>query len=125
MAAIGVIIMQIGFGKPGAFSIRFSEESGLGADAHLPTEIHSGDALDFWRVIYASRPKKRMLLYAEMKLPGEAWLEFKIDENNVFTQTATFRPKGIWGRFYWIFTSPFHYFIFKGMMRNIIKHKPE
>ncbi len=91
----------------------------------LPTEIHSGDALDFWRVIYASRPKKRMLLYAEMKLPGEAWLEFKIDENNVFTQTATFRPKGIWGRFYWIFTSPFHYFIFKGMMRNIIKHKPE
>ena len=91
----------------------------------LPTEIHSGDALDFWRVIFASRPKKRLLLYAEMKLPGEAWLEFKIDENNLFTQTATFRPKGIWGRFYWIFTSPFHYFIFKGMMRNIVKHKPE
>ncbi len=91
----------------------------------LPTEIHSGDALDFWRVIFASRPKKRLLLYAEMKLPGEAWLEFKIDENNLFTQTATFRPKGIWGRFYWIFTSPFHYYIFKGMMRNIVKHKPE
>ena len=87
----------------------------------LPTELHSGDALDFWRVIFASRPKKRLLLYAEMKLPGEAWLEFKIDENKLFTQTATFRPKGIWGRFYWIFTSPFHYFIFKGMMRNIIK----
>jgi len=84
-----------------------------------PREIHPGDALDFWRVLYASREKKRLLLFAEMKLPGEAWLEFKIDDNNVLHQTATFRPKGIWGRLYWIFTTPFHYFIFDGMIKNI------
>ncbi len=85
----------------------------------LPSEIHTGDSLDFWRVLYASREKKRLLLFAEMKLPGEAWLEFKIDDKNILHQTATFRPKGIWGRLYWIVTSPFHYFIFNGMIRNI------
>jgi len=92
---------------------------GLGRGRKLPAEINTGDALDFWRVLYASREKKRLLLFAEMKLPGEAWLEFKIDENNVLHQTATFRPKGIWGRLYWIATSPFHVFIFNGMIRNI------
>ena len=51
--------------------------------------MHSGDALDFWRVLLADKEGKRLLLYAEMKLPGEAWLEFKIDEQNVLTQTAT------------------------------------
>ncbi|MEN8118075.1 MAG: SDR family oxidoreductase [Bacteroidota bacterium] len=92
---------------------------GLRRGRTLPGEIHPGDALDFWRVLYASRTKKRLLLFAEMKLPGEAWLEFKIDENNVLHQTATFRPKGIWGRLYWLATSPFHFFIFNGMIRNI------
>ncbi len=82
-------------------------------------EIHPGDALDFWRVLYASREKKRLLLFAEMKLPGEAWLEFKIDDNNVLYQTATFRPKGIWGRLYWTATSPFHFFIFNGMIKKM------
>ena len=84
-----------------------------------PKDINPGDALDFWRVLYASREKKRLLLFAEMKLPGEAWLEFKIDDNNVLHQTATFRPRGIWGRFYWLATSPFHFFIFQGMIKNI------
>ena len=84
-----------------------------------PKEINPGDALDFWRVLYASREKKRLLLFAEMKLPGEAWLEFKIDENNILYQTATFRPKGILGRFYWLATSPFHYFIFNGMIKKL------
>ncbi|MCY1718741.1 SDR family oxidoreductase [Prolixibacteraceae bacterium Z1-6] len=92
---------------------------GLQRGRTLPGDINPGDALDFWRVLYASREKKRLLLFAEMKLPGEAWLEFKIDENNILHQTATFRPKGIWGRLYWIVTSPFHYFIFNGMIRNI------
>ena len=84
-----------------------------------PKEINPGDALDFWRVLYANREKRRLLLFAEMKLPGEAWLEFKIDENNVLHQTATFRPKGVWGRLYWHATSPFHFFIFNGMIKNI------
>ncbi|WP_420388260.1 SDR family oxidoreductase [Roseivirga sp.] len=84
-----------------------------------PTEINSGDSLDFWRVIIADRSKKRLLLFAEMKLPGDAWLEFKIDKNQVLHQTATFRPKGLWGRLYWFSVLPFHGFVFKGMIRGI------
>lgn len=86
-----------------------------------PTKINAGDALDFWRVLYADRESKRLLLYAEMKLPGEAWLEFCINEKNELVQTATFRPKGLWGRLYWYAMLPFHYFIFGGMIRNINK----
>ncbi|MBN2773085.1 MAG: SDR family oxidoreductase, partial [Prolixibacteraceae bacterium] len=92
---------------------------GLNRGRTLPQEIHTGDALDFWRVLYANKKEKRILLFAEMKLPGEAWLEFKIDNNNVLHQIATFRPKGVWGRLYWICTSPAHFFIFNGMIRNI------
>jgi uncharacterized protein YbjT (DUF2867 family) len=97
---------------------------GLMRGRTLPDEINTGDALDFWRVLYASREKKRLLLFAEMKLPGEAWLEFRIDENKMLHQTATFRPRGILGRFYWIVTSPFHFFIFNGMIRNLAKREP-
>ncbi len=82
-------------------------------------ELYSGDALDFWRVLVADKEKQRLLLFAEMRVPGEAWLEFTIDDNNVLHQTATFRPKGIWGRIYWYSMVPFHYFIFGGMIRNI------
>jgi len=83
-----------------------------------PTELNIGDSLDFWRVIYADKNKKRLLLYAEMILPGEAWLEFKI-EGNILYQTATFRPKGIAGRLYWISVLPFHYFVFNGMISKL------
>lgn len=80
--------------------------------------IFAGDSLDFWRVLYASKEEKRLLLYAEMKLPGEAWLEFEI-RNNILYQTATFRPLGIWGRNYWYSVLPFHGYIFKGMIKKI------
>lgn len=80
--------------------------------------IDVGDALDFWRVLYANKKEGRLLLYAEMKLPGEAWLEFKID-NNELTQTATFRPTGIKGRMYWYLVSPFHALIFNGIIRKL------
>jgi uncharacterized protein YbjT (DUF2867 family) len=86
-------------------------------------EIHTGDTLDFWRVLAADKQKKRLLLYAEMKLPGEAWLEFKIAEKNkksFLKQTATFRPKGLLGRMYWYSVLPFHYFVFDGMAKNIL-----
>jgi hypothetical protein len=86
-----------------------------------PSEINSGDSLDFWRVIVADKSKKRLLLFAEMKLPGDAWLEFKIDKNQVLHQTATFRPKGLWGRLYWFAVLPFHGFVFKGMIRGITR----
>ena len=86
-----------------------------------PNKIFTGDALDFWRVLYADKENKRLLLFAEMKLPGEAWLEFHINDKNELIQTATFRPKGLWGRLYWYSMLPFHYFIFEGMIRNISK----
>ncbi|MFD0860735.1 SDR family oxidoreductase [Sungkyunkwania multivorans] len=86
-----------------------------------PDKIFPGDALDFWRVLMADREEKRILLFAEMKVPGEAWLEFDIDEYGVLHQTATFRPRGLWGRIYWYAMVPFHYFIFGGMIRNIAK----
>jgi len=85
------------------------------------TEISPGDALDFWRVLIADKSEKRLLLFAEMKLPGEAWLEFRIDKENVLHQTATFRPLGLWGRLYWYSVLPFHGFIFRGMIRNIAR----
>ncbi|MBT8256118.1 MAG: SDR family oxidoreductase [Bacteroidia bacterium] len=85
-------------------------------------KIYEGDALDFWRVILADKDEKRLLLFAEMRVPGEAWLEFDIDENNILHQTATFRPRGLWGRIYWYIMLPFHYFIFGGMIRNIAKY---
>ena len=86
-------------------------------------EISSGETLDFWRVLIANKEEMRLLLYAEMKLPGEAWLEFKIDKNNNLIQTATFRPLGVLGRIYWNSVLPFHSFIFNGMIRNITSNK--
>lgn len=82
------------------------------------TLIFAGDSLDFWRVLYANKEEKRLLLYAEMKLQGEAWLEFEI-RNNILYQTATFRPLGIWGRNYWYSVLPFHGYIFKGMLKEL------
>lgn len=81
-------------------------------------EIWVGDALDFWRVIYSNKDESRLLLFAEMKLPGEAWLEFKIT-NNELTQTATFRPLGLAGRLYWYSVYPFHGIIFNGLIKRL------
>ena len=82
--------------------------------------ISVGDALDFWRVLYANKEEGRLLLFAEMKLPGEAWLEFKIVNKELF-QTATFRPLGLMGRLYWFAVYPFHGIIFKGMIKKLSK----
>ena len=83
-------------------------------------ELNAGDALDFWRVIFADKKQQKLLMYAEMRLPGEAWLEFKI-EDNILKQTATFRPRGLWGRLYWYSVLPFHGIIFSGMINNLVK----
>ncbi len=115
-----------------------------------PTRLKAGDALDFWRVLLADEKNRRLLLYAEMKLPGEAWLEFEIiprelhrndsqnrecdkalptpsntDASGRFgvggdlKQTATFRPNGVWGRFYWYSLYPFHALIFRQLAKHI------
>jgi len=89
--------------------------------------ISPGDAIDFWRVLLADKADKRLLLYAEMKLPGEAWLEFKVVERHgetFLSQIATFRPRGLWGRLYWALMFPFHIFIFKGMAEQITLYEP-
>lgn len=93
---------------------------GLRRGRRSPTDLKVGDALDFWRVLLADKKSGRLLLYAEMKLPGDAWLEFKI-QDNVLHQTATFRPLGLWGRIYWYSVLPFHGLIFPGMIRNIVR----
>lgn len=80
--------------------------------------LFPGDALDFWRVVYADKKQGKLVLYAEMKLPGEAWLEFKIINNTLY-QAATFRPKGFLGKLYWYSVLPFHGFIFNGMLNKL------
>ncbi len=91
---------------------------GLRRGRKSPTQISTGDSLDFWRVLHADKSEGRLLLYAEMKLPGEAWLDFQI-KDGVITQTATFRPLGVAGRLYWFTVYPFHGIIFKGMIRSL------
>lgn len=85
-------------------------------------KIWTGDALDFWRVIYSNKDEGRLLLFAEMKLPGEAWLEFKIT-NSELTQTATFRPLGLAGRLYWYLIYPLHAIIFNGLIKKLVEIK--
>ncbi len=84
--------------------------------------IQAGDTLDFWRVLYANKAEMRLLLFAEMKLPGEAWLEFKIQDNKLI-QTATFRPKGLLGRLYWFGVLPLHGIVFGGMVNRLSKSR--
>jgi uncharacterized protein YbjT (DUF2867 family) len=83
--------------------------------------LHEGDALDFWRVLHADT-NKRLVLFAEMKLPGTATLEFSIEstgQGTLLTQTAHFRPRGIAGLLYWQAIKPLHGFVFKGMLDGI------
>lgn len=94
---------------------------GLRRGRRSPTDLRPGDALDFWRVIMANYDLGRLILYAEMKLPGEAWLEFKVNEEKKYLiQIATFRPNGLLGRLYWYMLLPVHKIIFQGMANKIL-----
>ena len=115
-----LVLWRTGYGVSVVFLISFSEVSVSEEAEKTRLRYPRGDALDFWRVLIANKKEKRLLLYAEMKLPGEAWLEFKIDGDNILSQTATFRPLGLWGRLYWYTLLPVHVFIFKGMINNIV-----
>lgn len=95
---------------------------GLRRGRRSESDIEAGETLDFWRVILADREERRLLLYAEMKVPGEAWLEFEVREEDdgwYLYQTATFRPKGLLGRLYWYGVYPLHVAVFRGMARKI------
>ena len=92
---------------------------GLKRGRRSQCDLRISDCLDFWKVVDLKKDE-RLLLYAQMKLPGEAWLEFKIKDNKLI-QSAYFYPKGVFGRLYWYTLVPLHYFIFKNMIKSIIK----
>ncbi len=100
------------------FMDKLSGGVGLRRGRTNPFTINVGDTIDFWRVLYANKSEGRLLLFAEMKLPGEAWLEFKVVGDKL-KQTATFRPLGVAGRLYWYAVLPFHGLIFPGMIKSL------
>lgn len=85
-------------------------------------ELNAGDKLDSWRVLFADKSEGRLVLYSEMKLPGEAWLEFKIQDNRL-VQTSTFRPKGVAGRLYWYAMLPIHSLLFGGLLKRLTNYR--
>lgn len=91
---------------------------GLRRGRRHPTELRPGDALDFWRVVLADKASGRLILYAEMKLPGEAWLQIEVKDDTLH-QTATFRPQGLLGRLYWFSVLPAHWLLFPRMARAL------
>ena len=97
---------------------------GLRRGRRDPDHLHVGETLDFWRV-EAREPNELLRLRAEMKSPGLAWLEFKItpitETKSEIVQQAIFYPRGLAGHAYWWIVSPFHVFVFKGMINNICK----
>ena len=102
---------------------RFVGGVGLRRGRRDPQYLRIGDSLDFWRVEDLEKEKK-LRLYAEMILPGKAWLEFtvsEVDGKTFITQDALFAPRGLGGQIYWYLVSPFHFFIFPTMLRNIVK----
>jgi uncharacterized protein YbjT (DUF2867 family) len=105
---------------------------GLRRGRRHPEELRKGESVDFWRVVSVV-PGRSLDLYAEMRLPGEAWLSFRAEETrdgrdgSVLTQTALFRPRGLLGRLYWWAMFPFHLFIFKRTAHRIVEtaeHRP-
>ena len=83
------------------------------------SKLRIGESLDFWKVVDV-KENERLLLYAQMIVPGNAWLEFKIEDNKLI-QSAYFYPKGVLGRLYWYTLIPIHYFVFNNMINSIIK----
>jgi uncharacterized protein YbjT (DUF2867 family) len=97
---------------------------GLRRGRRHATEIGIGEALDFWRVEDV-QPGERLLLRAEMKLPGRAWLEYILKETGTarttLIQTAKYYPKGLLGLLYWYFLYPLHSIMFRGLVNEIAK----
>jgi hypothetical protein len=88
-----------------------------------PEDLAPGDAVDFWRVEEID-PPALLRLRAEMRLPGSAWLEFRVlpdGDGAVILQTARFAPAGALGRLYWYLLAPAHRVIFPRMLRGIAR----
>lgn len=102
---------------------RFVGGVGLRRGRRHPDELRTGDVVDFWRVEAVDRPSL-LRLRAEMRLPGEAWLEFRVrpgpdPDSSVLEQRALFLPRGLAGHAYWRSISPFHGIVFGDMIRNV------
>lgn len=97
---------------------------GLRRGRRDPVQIAVGDTLDCWRVD-RFEPDHRLRLFAEMKLPGRAWLEFEVEpsgpEESTIRQTAIFDPIGLFGLIYWYGIWPLHQFVFAGMLNGIAR----
>ena len=95
---------------------------GLRRGRREPDRLRVGDALDFWRV-EEFVPGRKIRLRAEMKLPGRAWLEFRVrsqmDGATQLNQLAAFAPKGLPGLLYWYALYPIHRWIFAGLIREV------
>ena len=96
---------------------------GLRRGRRHPSHLQAGDALDFWRV-EAVEPDRLLRLRAEMKVPGRAWLEFRIQsatpQGAIISQCALFAPRGLAGWLYWYALYPIHALIFSGLLRNVV-----
>lgn len=100
---------------------------GLRRGRRHPENIRKGESLDFWRVVEVE-PGRSLGLYAEMRLPGEAWLSFDADDDeagSTLTQTAVFVPRGLIGRLYWWAMFPFHVAIFRRMAKRLVEAAEE
>ena len=95
---------------------------GLRRGRRHPEKVGYGEALDFWRVVGLEKDR-RLALRAEMRLPGEAMLEFRIEPRGegkcLLRQTAFFQPRGLFGLLYWYCVVPLHHIVFRGMLRGI------
>jgi hypothetical protein len=98
--------------------------TGMRRGRRHPTALRIGDIVDFWRV-EALEPGALVRLRAEMRLPGDAWLEWRIDTDDCqqtrLIQRALFRPRGLFGRLYWYAVAPFHRFIFGPLARTLVE----
>ncbi len=97
--------------------------AGLRRGRRDPNHVSVGDTLDFWRV-EAIEPGRLLRLYAEMKVPGRAWLQFEVEPNeegSVIRQTAMFDPMGLPGLLYWYALYPIHQIVFAGMLREVAR----
>lgn len=96
---------------------------GLRRGRRDPCDLRPGDAIDFWRV-ETYRPEGFLLLFAEMRMPGRAWLQFEVDRDgtgSLLRMTLIYDPIGVWGRLYWYGVYPFHFIVFNGIFKRIIK----
>ena len=94
---------------------------GLRRGRRHPQQLEVGDAIDFWRVEQFD-PGRRLLLAAEMKLPGRLWLQFEVKpegRGSQIRQTTVFDPAGYLGLAYWYLLYPVHSAIFRAMLRGL------